>query len=273
MPTATAPINVHVSPEQVQQFQTEGYMILERIIPDDMLEMLGQECSYFIGYEDGRLDERGETVSGITHRGSRYFVANKYRLSHRLNQFLFSSIMAEVARAALGDDVWLFHEQWVVKGPEQGMKFSWHQDSGYVGFDHKPYLTCWCALDDVTEENGTVYLLPHSRGGTKGRILDHAKDENTNDKVGYTGDDPGIVAEVPAGSIVAFDSYVLHSSGSNSSDMMRRVYLPQYSAEPIIHPQGKLHAWATPFVRDGRIIYDPKTDKAGGYPACKGDPA
>ena len=41
------------------------------------------------------------------------------------------------------------------------MKFSWHQDSGYVGYpDHKPYLTCWCALDDMSEENGTVISCP-----------------------------------------------------------------------------------------------------------------
>ena len=61
-----------------------------------------------------------------------------------------------------------------MKGAEQGMKFAWHQDSGYVKWynpttEHKPYVTCWCTLDDVSEENGTVYLLPHSRGGTKRR--------------------------------------------------------------------------------------------------------
>lgn len=59
--------------------------------------------------------------------------------------------MAEVAQAALGPDVYLFHEQWVVKGAEQGMQFAWHQDSGYVKWGdtqtkHQPYLTCWCTL-------------------------------------------------------------------------------------------------------------------------------
>lgn len=29
---------------------------------------------------------------------------------------------------------------------------------------HKPYLTCWCTLDDVSEENGTVYVLPQYSG-------------------------------------------------------------------------------------------------------------
>ena len=150
--------------------------------------------------------------------------------------------MAEVCRATIGDEAYLFHEQWVVKGPEQGMKFSWHQDSGYVKFvdpdtTHNPYVTCWCTLDAVDEENGTVYLLPHSSGGTKGNIIDHTRDENTNDLIGYTGDDKGITIEVPAGSIVCFSSYNLHSSGSNTTDKMRRVYLPQYSPAPVFNSQ------------------------------------
>ena len=92
------------------------------------------------------------------------------------------------------------------------MDFSWHQDSGYVKFmdsgtTHRPYLTCWCTLDAVDEANGTVYLMPHSRGGTANRIIDHDRDPETNDLVRYAGDDPGIAIEAPAGSVVAFSSY------------------------------------------------------------------
>jgi len=259
MPTATGePI---VTDAHKQQYQDEGFMILERVIPEDMLQMLREECHYFIGWKDGQLEERGVEAEGLTHKGSRYFIANQYKRSHRLPRFLFSEVMAEIATAALGPDVYLFHEQWVVKGPEQGMKFSWHQDSGYVVHHdpalaevHRPYLTCWCALDDVTEQNGTVYLLPHSRGGTKGRVLEHTVEEGSNDLIGYTGDDPGDLVEVPAGSVVCFSSFNLHRSGPNTSDNYRRVYLPQYSAQPIHDTKGGLWALADPFVKGGRIV-------------------
>ena len=39
----------------------------------------------------------------------------------------------------------------------------------------------------MNEENGTVYILPHSRAGTKDKIIDHLKEEGTNDLIGYTG--------------------------------------------------------------------------------------
>ncbi len=260
-----------ITPAIREQYRTEGYMILPGVIPEDMLAMLREECSYFLGYNDAELDLSQTPTVGITHRGKRYFINNRYRMSTRLWRFLYSPLMAEVAQAALGPDVFLFHEQWVVKGAEQGMKFAWHQDSGYVGKDvtHKPYLTCWCPLDDVSEENGTVYLLPHSRGGTSHTIFEHTRESGTNDLVGYRGEDPGIPITVPAGSIVAFTSYNFHRSGANTTPRMRRVYLPQYSAAPIRKPDGSLWALGTPFVQDGRIVYDRAGDTAaqyGGHP-------
>ena len=259
-----------ITAEHKQQYADEGYMILPSVIPDETLVMLREECSYFLGYMDSIMDAKGTTVDKLCHRGKRYFINNRYRLSPRLWQFLFGPLMAEVAQAALGKDVYLFHEQWVVKGAEQGMKFGWHQDSGYVKHyeptaDHKPYVTVWCTLDDVSEENGTVYLLPHSRGGTKDTLLPHQLEEATNDVVGYDGDDPGEPVIVPAGSIVAFTSYNLHRSGPNHTDRMRRVYLPQYSAEPIPRSDGKPWAMAVPFVEDGMMVYDHASDSSDRF--------
>ena len=176
--------------------------------------------------------------------------------------------MAEICRATLGEVAYLFNEQWVVKGAEVGMKFAWHQDSGYVKFrdpqtTHKPYLTCWTPLDDVDETNGTVYLLPHSRAGTKNHIFDHKREEGTNDLIGYTGDDPGIAIKAPAGSVACFSSTSFHRSGANTTEAMRRVYLTQYSAEPLISSDGTLWGDAVPFVKGGANVYDPEADDLG----------
>ena len=259
-----------VPQQQRDQYHEEGYMILPGVIPVETVDMLREECSYYLGYFDSLMDSKGVEVDNLCHRGKRYFINNRYRLSRRVWQFLFSPLMAEVAQAALGSEAYLFHEQWVVKGAEQGMKFGWHQDSGYVkhydpASEHKPYVTVWCNLDDVSEENGTVYLLPHSRGGTKDTLLPHSREEGTNDVIGYTGNDPGDPVIVPAGSVVAFSSYALHRSGPNRTDRMRRVYLPQYSAEPINRPDGKPWAMAVPFLKDGQVVYNHAEDCAENY--------
>jgi ectoine hydroxylase-related dioxygenase (phytanoyl-CoA dioxygenase family) len=131
------------------------------------------------------------------------------------------------------------------------MKFGWHQDSGYVGYDHKPYLSCWAAIDEVSEENGTVYILPFSRAGTRKR-QDHIVEEGSNDKIGYFGEDPGIPVVAPAGSIAVFSSVSFHRSSPNTSKGWRRIYLTQYSAIPILTKDGsQLWGNAEPFLVDG----------------------
>ena len=50
-------------------------------------------------------------------------------------------------------------------------------------------MTCWIALDDVDETNGTVYVLPYDRTGAR-EVVPHRRDPATNDMVGYFGDDP-----------------------------------------------------------------------------------
>ncbi len=248
-----------------EQFREEGFCVLKEVIDTETLTMLREECSYFQGYIDALMDERSITTMGITHRDKRYFVSNRYHQSRRLRHFLFGKLMADVTRRLLGNEVYLFNEQWVVKAAEQGMKFSWHQDSGYVKFrdpatQHRPYLTCWCALDDVDESNGTAYVLPHSRGETRETIYEHTHEEGTNDLLGYTGSDPGEPVIAPAGSIATFTSYNLHRSGTNNTNHMRRVYLAQYSGEELRGSDGGLWAMAVPFLADGKIIYSADQD-------------
>ena len=135
------------------------------------------------------MDRLGVDKLDLDRRGSRYFV-HAYGKSPAVERFLSSDLMVQIAQAALGDTVYLFNEQYVVKAAEQGMPFSWHQDSGFIDYPHRPYLTCWIALDDMTEANGTVYLLPYSRAGTRD-VVKHARDEESNDLVGYFGRRPG----------------------------------------------------------------------------------
>lgn len=246
MATATAPL---ISDQLRRQFQEEGYFVLERVVPPAHLAMLREVCGHFIKTYDAEMDAAGETQQGLNIKGSRYFIHNRHK-GTRLTEFIYSDLMAEVCRATLGENAYLFWEQFVIKGPEKGTKFSWHQDSGYVGTPHRPYLTCWVTLDDVNEANGTVYLLPYSRAGTR-EVVPHVQDPVSQDLQGYFGPDPGVPVIVPAGSIACFSSTVLHRSGFNTSPNWRRVYLPQYSAEPLRRPDGKLAAFAEPFLVNG----------------------
>lgn len=254
-----------IDAEQRQSFRERGFVVLESVIAPDSLAMLREECATFVARTDRWLEAQGRDVFGITHRGKRYFISSRYRDSERMPGFVFGDLMRAITTAFLGDTVYLFNEQWVVKGAEQGMKFAWHQDSGYVQFSdpgnvHAPYLTCWCALDDMTRANGTISVLPHDRAGSRNKVFLHRREQGSNDLVGYEGDDAGELIEMPAGSVAVFESTSLHRSGANSTGNLRRAYLTQYSRERIHSTSGELWGQAVPFVQNGQLVYDPAKD-------------
>ena len=240
-----------IASEHARQFREEGFFVLKGVVPRGDLDALRGECQRFVDERDREMDRLGVDKLDLDHRGSRYFV-HAYGKSPAVERFLSSDLMAQIARAALGDTVYLFNEQYVVKAAEQGMRFSWHQDSGFIDYAHRPYLTCWIALDHMTEANGTVYLLPYARAGTRD-VVKHVRDEESNDLVGYFGDDAGDPVIVPAGSIACFSTTLFHRSGPNTTDRMRRVYVAQYSAEPILTKDGSQpRMLAEPLLVDGK---------------------
>lgn len=244
-----------ISAADRRQFREDGYFILENAIAEEHLQILRDSCDRLIELMHDEMDRLGTDHIHISHRGKRYHIAKKYDQAPRLEEYVFGDLMAEVCKATIGDTAWLFYDQYVVKAAEQGIKFSWHQDSGYLGFFHKPYVTVWAAVDDMTLENGTAYVLPYSTVGIR-TMVEHVRDEATGDKIGYFGKESGVAAVVPAGSLVVFSSVVFHRSGANTTDRMRRAYVTQYSAEPIHKPDSEepMHL-AVPFLRDGQVVY------------------
>ena len=172
MPQTAPPL---ITDDQRQQFQEEGYFVLERAIPDDLLTIVRDACDFLIDLMHQEMDRLGTDHIHISHRGRRYHIAKKYDEPPRLSEYVFNDLMADVCRATIGDTAYLFYDQYVAKAAEQGIAFSWHQDGGYLGFPHRPYVTVWAAGDDMSSENGTAWILPFSTAGTRW-LVEHVRD-------------------------------------------------------------------------------------------------
>lgn len=243
-----------ITEEQKEKYRQDGFFILPKAIPDEDLAMLGDLCDELVAEQEAEMDREGTSTLKLSKRNKRYFVFLAYKNHPELGSFIFSDLMAEICRATVGDDAMLFWEQFVVKGTsEAGSSFSWHQDSGYCDAPHEPYVNAWVPLDDVSEENGTIYLLPYSIAGTRERI-EHKVDPDTGDRVGYFGEHPGIPVVAPAGSIAVFSSTCFHRSGPNKTDRFRRAYATQFSPDPVLEPDGSLKGLAEQFLVDGRRV-------------------
>jgi ectoine hydroxylase-related dioxygenase (phytanoyl-CoA dioxygenase family) len=253
--------------KQAEQYRKEGFAVFEGVLEESVLSMLREQCSTAIAREDARLDELGVDTIGLTHRGKRYFANQCQRTQPVLRQLLLSPLVAELCRATLGFNAYFFLDQFVVKGPEQGMPFGWHQDSGHVVGnggppDHLPYMTCWFPLDDATAQSGTLRFIPFSANPGARGILPHRREPQTNDLIAVVDESKMVTVEASPGSIVTFSSRVLHSTGPNLTPRPRRVYVAQYTSEVMVNPGSRhLRNDAIPLLRNGEHATVPGDSK------------
>ena len=236
-----------LSPAQIDNFHRRGFCVIERVMSEEPLNAARAAADALVDaanrdhpYPPSFLRE-GEAYTAISKAGSRLFFSNRCEHFPLLERFIKGELLSAIASDLIGPDVYLFNEQVVVKAPQLGDSFAWHQDSGYIRFEHKPYLTLWCALDDSTRDNGTVFIIPRDiRQDTT--VNPHQWDTAGANLVGYFGDEAGELVEVSAGSVVAFSSVTLHRTGANRTDRSRRALVCQYTAEPLLRPDtGRPH--------------------------------
>jgi phytanoyl-CoA hydroxylase len=97
---------------------------------------------------------------------------------------------------------------------------AWHQDECFIPTRDRSLTAVWIALDDATVENGCLWVLPgsHRRG-----VLYPAREQNDPRfdctieayDFPYT-DEDAVPVEIPAGTALVFNGYLLHRSLQNS---------------------------------------------------------
>ena len=243
--------------KHAEHYRTQGYAVFEGVLTSAVLEMLREQCAVALAREDARMDLQGVDTIGLSHRGKRYLVAQCQQFQPVLRQLLLSPLMAELCRATLGFNAYFFLDQFLVRGPEIGMPFGWHQDSAHVLAnggppDHLPYVTCWCPLDEATAESGTLRFIPFSVNPQSRGILPHRREPVTNDLIADVDESEMVTVEVTPGSVVTFSSRVLNSTGPNLTTRMHRTYIAQYTSEAMINPGSRqLRRDAIPLLRNG----------------------
>jgi phytanoyl-CoA hydroxylase len=124
---------------------------------------------------------------------------------------------------------------------------AWHQDEFFIPTRDRSLTAVWTALDNATVENGCLWVLPGSH--RRGVIYpDREQDDHRFDctieayDYPYT-DDDAVAVEVPAGSAVIFNGYLLHRSLPNTGRHgLRRALANHYMSAESLLPWNKVPA-------------------------------
>ena len=217
MNPATQPF---LTPAQVDQFHADGYLLIERLLDAEEVELLGAAAR-----ADSRMASAAMDVKDTQGRRTNLSLWNHpgddiYGMIGRSEKIV--GIMEEL----LDDEVYHYHSKMSAKEPKVGGAWEWHQDYGYWynnGCLLPDMASVFIAVDACTRENGCMQLI---RGSHKLGRIEHGRFGE------QTGADPErvqvalqrmdhIYAEMEPGTGLYFHGNTLHASDPNQSDEPR----------------------------------------------------
>src|SRR5579862_5235732 len=166
-------MSVRITADQHKRYNELGYFVLQNVFPRNEMDAVAAEIEQFQRRHEEALAATGGT-EGISRAGEITFTAFLAENNEVIREFCKRQEFVDITTQMLGPDVDLYWNQSVFKGPEGSKQFPWHQDDGYTPVTPSPYLTLWLALNDATEENGTISILP---GSHRNGLMPHRKSD------------------------------------------------------------------------------------------------
>lgn len=141
-------------------------------------------------------------------------------------QYAEHPLLLSVISQMIGDEVTVVNSMFINK-PPGASRHPAHQDLFYFPFrPAEKIIGSWTAVDDVTFENGCLFVVPGSHKTQT--VYDHGGKKNTLKL--YHGLDEEILAppekrvhlEMSPGDTVLLNPYLIHGSGANTSKAYRK---------------------------------------------------
>ena len=154
-----------LTPTQLNQFQTQGFLLGDRVLTDAQIEQLRAELDRVIRDKD-QPGPQPVLLSNISqHRDSVIWqIVNIWEASAPFRTLVAHPVIAaEIAQLTGAREVRLWHDQIQSKIAAKGGVNMWHQDWPYWGIlDAPQQVTAWIPLDDVDAANGCMSMVPGS---------------------------------------------------------------------------------------------------------------
>ena len=245
-----------LTPEQIAFYHENGYVMVEDVVTPDQLQALRDVTYQFIDRsravtESDDVFDLDEGHSSETPRLTRIKLPHK---QHRVYaEVLKNERMVGILRSLLGPNVCLQTAKLNTKAPGGGAAVEWHQDWAFYPHTNDALLACGLMLEDVTEDNGPLMVIP---GTHKGPVLSHH-----NDGVFCGAVDPDdplfdkdriVTLTGKAGSMTIHHVRTLHGSAPNRSDRARLILFyechaaeawPLLGMSTYIHRLGQQAIW------------------------------
>ncbi|MGE0718874.1 MAG: phytanoyl-CoA dioxygenase family protein [Alphaproteobacteria bacterium] len=227
--------------EQVAAFRRDGYLTLPGAVTVDQLAALRAQLAAWIEDSRGHDTPWGEQMDGrprfdlaAAHRPDNpqlRRVNNPSEVSEIFRVVMADSRMTDMVADLIGPDLAFHHCKINLKLPGADTEVGWHQDFGYTPHSNDDLVTALLFLDDVTEENGALAVVPGSHLTGLSSLWDGGRFTGAvAEQVASDARRRAVLATGPAGSVCLMHTMLLHGSRANLSARSRNLYIAVYAA-------------------------------------------
>jgi len=223
-----------LSEQQINRYQTESHLVIPSVFSKDELGEIDQTIRNLTdqAIESGQADKimelEPQQVNGqyVPRR-----IYNPFDQHECFRKLATDDRILNRIESLIGPNIALHHSKLNMKPGKVGSVVEWHQDLAYFPHTNDDLVTTLIYLDDATEKNGCLQILPRQHthhfdhrlpDGTFAGMITESIDEN------QFGKPVALAAE--AGSIILMHVNTPHSSLPNTSDKPRRTLIFEYRA-------------------------------------------
>ena len=210
---------VKLTPAQLQQFQTEGYLVLHHFFTERETAAMRAELERF--KREGLMRNVATEGDGKTHSKTvqNLQICPIAPQSEFYRALPFCPKVIEVVQQLIGYPIMHHLDQIFLKPGKSGVGTGWHQDNAYFRLaDPTKGTGMWVALHEAHVANGTMHVLPRAFR----KLHDHERDGGSDQHIRCVVDETQAIAiEMPAGGALFFNYGVPHCTKANTTDKVR----------------------------------------------------
>lgn len=227
----------------VADFSRNGFAVLDPILDAERLDRVRAEglavCRGERGDFEGLLPVPAGTSDDDVLR-SYLCIHQPHKISPALRSVMSETAVVAALREVIGPNVKSMQSIFFIKSEHKPGQ-AWHQDEYFIPTRDRSLTAAWIALDDATTENGCLWVLPGShREGViyPDREQDDDRFDCTDEAYDFPwSDEEAVPVQVPAGSVVLFNGYLLHRSLPNTGRHgFRRAFVSHYMSAHSLLP-------------------------------------
>ncbi len=228
-----------LTPEQLQFFNEQGYIILKGLLSAEEVQALKDLRD--------RASARAIEVGGSFREGDAQYDVEKlasdptgktmrlrkiqevFKAEPVFRQIMTQDKLLDAVEDLIGPNIYYHSSKLMCKPAHGGRRKPWHQDYAYWATMNTRQVTVWIAIDRATKENGCMQVIPGSH--QRGLIPHHHLEDFQIIEDGIEKENIQF-AEMEPGDTLIFSVLTLHASDPNNSPNPRLSAIIDFDSEP-----------------------------------------